>query len=379
MQVLLLRVLQEREFERLGGRPHRSSRRPSRRRHQSRSRRRSPRRPLPQRPLLSSQCFPRARSRASRTPRRHSAARRALRRKIWRTLRPPHLQHRPQNPRSSCKLTIGPATCANSKTPSSAPSFSRATASSASIPKCCATRAPPPQMPLGRTDDFIGRAHRDRKRASKTSRGKVSGAKGAAKKIGIPASTLEFRIKKLGINKFRFRHIDRRGLANNAIRSLTRGHQLRHLSATDSRFSVNTTGKRSEKPGQKRPGRSGCIGDREDRAQPEWPVSSRILRSFAEFMSTTPPCSVSQPRPIAPEPRAAPQGAAFGSRPPKLHHRRIIQILFRRRLHRPVSLLRRPRRRQIHPQLLRQIHRQAHILIHQPQRKARNDTLPSTS
>jgi formate hydrogenlyase transcriptional activator len=42
--------------------------------------------------------------------------------------------------------------------------------------------------------------------ALKASRGKVSGAKGAAKKIGIPASTLEFRIKKLGINKFRFRH-----------------------------------------------------------------------------------------------------------------------------------------------------------------------------
>src|SRR6201986_594791 len=42
--------------------------------------------------------------------------------------------------------------------------------------------------------------------ALKTSRGKVSGPKVAAKKIGIPASTLEFRIKKLGINKFRFRH-----------------------------------------------------------------------------------------------------------------------------------------------------------------------------
>jgi formate hydrogenlyase transcriptional activator len=42
--------------------------------------------------------------------------------------------------------------------------------------------------------------------ALKASRGKVSGAKGAAKRIGIPASTLEFRIKKLGINKFRFRH-----------------------------------------------------------------------------------------------------------------------------------------------------------------------------
>ena len=42
--------------------------------------------------------------------------------------------------------------------------------------------------------------------ALKASRGKISGAKGAAKKLNIPASTLEFRIKKLAINKFRFRH-----------------------------------------------------------------------------------------------------------------------------------------------------------------------------
>jgi formate hydrogenlyase transcriptional activator len=37
------------------------------------------------------------------------------------------------------------------------------------------------------------------------SRGKVSGERGAAKRIGIPASTLEFRIKKLRIDKLRFR------------------------------------------------------------------------------------------------------------------------------------------------------------------------------
>src|SRR6185369_17018312 len=38
-----------------------------------------------------------------------------------------------------------------------------------------------------------------------SSGGKVSGDDGAAKKMGIPASTLEFRIKKLGIDKFRHR------------------------------------------------------------------------------------------------------------------------------------------------------------------------------
>jgi formate hydrogenlyase transcriptional activator len=37
------------------------------------------------------------------------------------------------------------------------------------------------------------------------SRGKVAGESGAAKKLGVPASTLEFRIKRLGIDKFRYR------------------------------------------------------------------------------------------------------------------------------------------------------------------------------
>jgi formate hydrogenlyase transcriptional activator len=41
--------------------------------------------------------------------------------------------------------------------------------------------------------------------ALRASRGKVSGENGAAKKLGLPASTVEFRIKKLGIDKFRYR------------------------------------------------------------------------------------------------------------------------------------------------------------------------------
>jgi formate hydrogenlyase transcriptional activator len=41
--------------------------------------------------------------------------------------------------------------------------------------------------------------------ALSASRGKVSGENGAAKKLGLPASTVEFRIKKLGIDKFRYR------------------------------------------------------------------------------------------------------------------------------------------------------------------------------
>jgi formate hydrogenlyase transcriptional activator len=41
--------------------------------------------------------------------------------------------------------------------------------------------------------------------ALRASRGRISGPKGAAMRLGLPASTLDFRIKKLGIDKFRFR------------------------------------------------------------------------------------------------------------------------------------------------------------------------------
>lgn len=41
--------------------------------------------------------------------------------------------------------------------------------------------------------------------ALRTSRGRVSGASGAARLLGLPHSTLEFRIKKLGIDKFQLR------------------------------------------------------------------------------------------------------------------------------------------------------------------------------
>jgi len=37
------------------------------------------------------------------------------------------------------------------------------------------------------------------------SRGRVSGPRGAAAKLGVPASTLEAKIRALGINKHRFR------------------------------------------------------------------------------------------------------------------------------------------------------------------------------
>jgi transcriptional regulator with GAF, ATPase, and Fis domain len=41
--------------------------------------------------------------------------------------------------------------------------------------------------------------------ALRLSHGRISGPKGAATRLGLPASTLEFRIKRLGIDKFAFR------------------------------------------------------------------------------------------------------------------------------------------------------------------------------
>ena len=37
------------------------------------------------------------------------------------------------------------------------------------------------------------------------SHGRISGATGAAAKLGIPGSTLEAKIKRLGIDKYRFK------------------------------------------------------------------------------------------------------------------------------------------------------------------------------
>jgi formate hydrogenlyase transcriptional activator len=41
--------------------------------------------------------------------------------------------------------------------------------------------------------------------ALRESRGRISGDRGAARRLGLPASTLEFRIRRLGINKHRYR------------------------------------------------------------------------------------------------------------------------------------------------------------------------------
>jgi len=37
------------------------------------------------------------------------------------------------------------------------------------------------------------------------SRGRISGPDGAARRLGVPRTTLEYKIKSLGIDKYRFR------------------------------------------------------------------------------------------------------------------------------------------------------------------------------
>ena len=45
--------------------------------------------------------------------------------------------------------------------------------------------------------------------ALRNSHGRISGDNGAAKRLGLAASTLEFRIKRLGIDKFKFKAASR--------------------------------------------------------------------------------------------------------------------------------------------------------------------------
>jgi formate hydrogenlyase transcriptional activator len=60
----------------------------------------------------------------------------------------------------------------------------------------------PPQKLNGQLD---AREREVIEAALRASEGRVSGPNGAAKRLGLPHSTLEFRIKKLGIDKFQFR------------------------------------------------------------------------------------------------------------------------------------------------------------------------------
>ena len=112
-QVKLLRVLQEREFERLGGtRTHQSGCAPGRR-HQSRSSRRARRRHVPRRPLLSPERRAHRHPAAARPQRRHPRSRQSLSSNVSRaTPASPSAEFRPTLSPRSPPFT-GPATSAN--------------------------------------------------------------------------------------------------------------------------------------------------------------------------------------------------------------------------------------------------------------------------
>jgi transcriptional regulator with GAF, ATPase, and Fis domain len=65
---------------------------------------------------------------------------------------------------------------------------------------------PPPPSPATPLPDSLRDAERRRiEEALAQTAGRVSGAKGAAARLGIPSTTLESRIQRLGIDKYRFR------------------------------------------------------------------------------------------------------------------------------------------------------------------------------
>ena len=66
--------------------------------------------------------------------------------------------------------------------------------------------APPALGADALTDSLRVREREAIEEALRTTRGRVSGPNGAAIRLGLPPSTLEFRIKRLGIDKYRFRH-----------------------------------------------------------------------------------------------------------------------------------------------------------------------------
>ena len=64
---------------------------------------------------------------------------------------------------------------------------------------------PEAEPPLGLQPSLINQERALIEAALAETRGRVSGPDGAARRLGVPRSTLEYRIESLRINKYRYR------------------------------------------------------------------------------------------------------------------------------------------------------------------------------
>ena len=119
-QIMLLRVLQEREFERVGGSGTHPRERPGDRRNEPGSACRHRRRDLPRGPLLSAQRVPIGRAPPARPSVRYSPARRVLHPSLRQARRQGGSAASPRRRRRSFSRTTGRATSASCRTSSSA-------------------------------------------------------------------------------------------------------------------------------------------------------------------------------------------------------------------------------------------------------------------
>ena len=106
---------------------------------------------------------------------------------------------------SGCRRSAGRETSASCRTSSSTARFS-ATSRCCAIPPALLAEKRPSVAPASKLDAALhGSEQQMIEQALAVARGRVSGPTGAAASLGIPASTLESKIKRFNIDKLRFR------------------------------------------------------------------------------------------------------------------------------------------------------------------------------